>query len=85
MNIKTILALFGLDVKKPLEFLLKILVLVDDAKLTDEVQKKLCAGMTDKRKVEVAGMLRKCADALDAKDCVVFATNFVGILKGIKL
>jgi hypothetical protein len=85
MNLNTILKLFGLDTKKPLDFLLKILLLVDEPKLIGEVQSAMCLKMTDKRKSEVAGMLKQAGVALEAGDCPLFAKTFVGILKGIKL
>jgi hypothetical protein len=84
MNIKSILKLFGLDVKKPLDFLLKLLVLVDDEKLTRDVEKAMCLNMTDKRKLEIAAKLKLAAEHLEAKDCGAFAKVFVEILKGIK-
>jgi hypothetical protein len=81
---KNLLKLFGLDVKKPLDFLLKLLLLVDDSKLTSDVEKAMCLNMSDKRKQEIAAKLRLAADHLDAKDCGAFAKSFVDILKGIK-
>jgi hypothetical protein len=80
-----ILKLFGFDVKKPLEFLFKVLLLVDDVKLTQEVQNKLCLSMTHKRKQEVAVKLREAADALDNSDCAAFAAVVADVIKGIRL
>ena len=81
---KTILKLFGLDLGKPLEFLFKVLVLLDNDKLVDQLEKALCLNMKPSRQAQVAGMLREAASSLEMGDCHGFATTFVEILRGIK-
>jgi hypothetical protein len=85
MNLKTLLKLLGFDLKKPLDTLLKLVVMLDDGKLIDEVKSVMCLKMSAARKTEVAMSLRKAADALDANDCATFGKTFVGILKSIKI
>lgn len=85
MNLKWLLSLFGLDVKKPLDFILKVLGLLDNQKLTDELQKGLCLNMTVGRRKEVAAKLLDVSKALDNGDCATFAKLVADLLKGIKL
>jgi hypothetical protein len=85
MNVKTVLKLFGLDPKKPVDFFLKVLGLVDNDKLMKDVEKVLCLNMTDKRRKEVADKLKLAAEHLEAKDCLQFAKVLVELIKGIKV
>ncbi len=85
MSLNTILKWFGLDVKKPLDFLLKALGLLDKQKLVDDVQKLLCLNMSAVRKKDVAAKLMDASTALTNNDCAAFAKVVAALLEGIKL
>ena len=78
-----LLKLLGLNLKKPLEALLKLLLMLSSSKIQDEV-KVVCGRMTAVRKKEVSAILVDMSKALAANDCTTFAVLVMKLLESVK-